>query len=38
VINRKVHATLSGNPARTTAVIIELYNKFRNFEITREFM
>jgi hypothetical protein len=38
VINRKVHSTLCGNPIRSTTVIIELYNKFRNFEVSKQYL
>jgi hypothetical protein len=38
VINRKVHATLYGNPLRSTTVIIENYNKFRNFVVSKQYL
>ncbi len=38
VINRKHHSTLCGNPSRSTSVLIEIYNKFRNFQVTKGFL
>ncbi len=36
VINRKAHGTLFGDPRRITAVLIEIYNTFRGFDISHE--
>ena len=37
VINRKGHATLQGDPMRATSVILEIWNRFKNFKISKDF-
>jgi len=38
VINRTDHATLCGNPSRSISIVIEIFNKFKNFEFNHAFL